>query len=134
MKKVIVCLSALSLFMASCSKTNEETELRNSTPGPVVPTPSCDTVNMKFAANIQPIFNANCVSCHNNVISNLGVRLDTYDGVKQQATRMRNNLSVLIGVISHASGFTPMPYNRPQLSDCDINKIKAWVNRNSPNN
>jgi hypothetical protein len=134
MRKVLVCIAALGLLVASCSKTNEETELRNSTSNTGVTPPACDTVNMKFAANIQPIFNANCVSCHNNVISNLGVRLDTYDGVKQQATRVRNNLSVLLGVITHASGFTPMPYNRPKLSDCDINKIKAWINRNSPNN
>lgn len=134
MKDVIVCLSLISLLLVGCSKTNEEIEKRNSTGNtgdiPVV----CDTVNMKFAADIQPIISANCVSCHNNVISNLNVRLDTYAGVKQQATRLRNNLSVLVGVTSHASGFTPMPYNLPKLSDCDVNKIKSWVDRGSLNN
>jgi hypothetical protein len=134
MKKVIVCLSVINLFLAGCSKTDEETERKKSTPNTVATPVGCDTVNMKFSANIQPIITANCISCHNSVRANLNVRLDTYEGVKQQATRLRNTISVLIGVTSHADGFTPMPYNKPKLSDCDINKIRSWVNRNSPNN
>lgn len=133
MKDVIAGLSLISVLIVGCSKTNEEAENKGTTAN-TGGTAVCDTVNMKFSANIQPIISANCVSCHNSVISNSNVRLDTYDGVKQQATRLRNSLSVLVGVTSHASGFTPMPYDRPKLSDCDVNKIKSWVDRGSPNN
>lgn len=129
MKKIFVGLSIISFFMASCSKTNEEIESKKSagnsdgTPG------NCDTTNMKYAANVQPILQANCYSCHGNGLSQNGVSLDTYNQVKQQA-----NNGNLIGVITHASGYPAMPFGRPKLSDCDINKIKDWVARGALNN
>jgi hypothetical protein len=40
----------------------------------------------------------------------------------------------LVGAITHAAGFLPMPQSAPKLSDCNINKIKDWVNRGALNN
>ncbi len=65
---------------------------------------SADTVNVSFAASIEPLLRANCFSCHGNG-SNLGnVSLDTYDDVKAVAVSGR-----LLGTISHSAGFVPMP-------------------------
>ncbi|GEO09664.1 c-type cytochrome [Segetibacter aerophilus] len=129
MKKICVCLCVISLFVASCSKTNEEVESKSSTPPTGGTTNPCDTVNMKYAANVQPILQANCYSCHGNGNVEGGVSLDTYNKVQQRAST-----GLLLNVITHASGYPAMPYQKPKLSDCDINKIRDWINRGSQNN
>ena len=114
----------VSFIIASCSKSNEAS-LKNSSGG----TDNCDTVNMTFAADIVPILQANCYSCHGNGLSQNGVSLDSYDQVKTQADNGN-----LIHVINHAPGYPAMPQGAPKLSDCTINKIKDWVDRGALNN
>jgi hypothetical protein len=126
MKKYTI-LYAVILFCAAfvaCSKENEQ-DLK----GPITTLPTCDTVNMKFTANVVPILSANCYSCHGNGRTFGGVNLDTYANVKLLA-----NDGSLLGAITHASGFSPMPKNAAQLSNCDINKIRDWINRGALNN
>jgi hypothetical protein len=127
MKSIFVCLSLISFVLIGCSKSNEETELKNSqgTGGTV----NCDTVDMKYAADIQPILQANCYSCHSNGHFESGVSLENYDKVKIQVGNGN-----LLGVITHASGYPAMPFGLPKLSDCTINKIKDWVGRGASNN
>lgn len=129
MKKVCVCLSLICFVVISCSKTNEEAESRKINGNTGGNTGNCDTVNMKYAANVLPIIQANCYSCHGNGLSQRGVSLDSYNKVKQQADNGN-----LIGVITHASGYPAMPFGLPKLADCDINKIKDWVARGALNN
>ncbi len=107
-------------LMISCSKNNEQ-EL-----GAGI---ICETNKMAYAANIQPILQNFCYTCHGMGLSQGGISLDTYAGVKAVADNGK-----LVGAISHASGFVPMPQNAPKLSDCNINRIKAWVNSGAPNN
>ena len=111
-------------MMLSCSKENEQ-NLR----GPVIVVPTCDTVNMKLAANVVPILSASCYGCHGNGNGMGGVRLDTYNNLKIWASG-----SNLLGAITHSAGYSPMPKNGAKLSDCDINKIRAWINRGALNN
>jgi mono/diheme cytochrome c family protein len=84
---------------------------------------------MKYTANVLPIIQANCYSCHANGQINGGVTLDSYTKVKAQVDNGN-----LIGVITHAAGYPAMPYNLPKLSECDINKIKDWIARGAQNN
>src|SRR5215207_9755076 len=117
MKKLCYCLLSLSvctLLFFACSKKNEE-ELNGST--------TCNSDNMTYAANIKPILQSFCFSCHGNGLSQNGVNFDTYAGVKAVADNGK-----LVGVISHAPGFPPMPQSAAKLSDCNINRIKDWVN------
>jgi len=121
---IIVGTIALLVFlMAACTKQNEQTLMENSTPQP------CDTTNMSFATDINPILENNCVSCHNTVQSNLGVILTDYNDVVIQV-----NNGNLLNVINHAPGYPQMPQGLPQLPSCSINKITAWINRGAPNN
>ncbi|MDQ6815183.1 MAG: cytochrome c [Bacteroidota bacterium] len=124
MKKIVIYITFLSLFFIGCSKTNEEAESKKSTTTPAGTASVCDTVNMKYALNIQPIIQANCYSCHANGVAESGVTLETYNQVKQKASS-----GLLLKVITHASGVPAMPYQRPKLSDCDINKIQDWIDR-----
>lgn len=127
MNKLLIILAITVVSIIGCSKTNEQTESRNNSTGGN--TGTCDTVNMKYAANVQPIIQANCYSCHGNGQAEGGISLDTYTKLKQRVDN-----GTLINVITHASGFQPMPKGLPKLSDCNINKIRSWVARGAPNN
>lgn len=111
-------------MMVACSKENEQ----NLT-GTVITPPTCDTINMQLTANVTPIFRANCYGCHGNGSGMGGVRLDVYTNLKVWATGGN-----LLGAITHAAGYSPMPQGGAKLSDCDINKIRAWINRGALNN
>ena len=119
----LLCLITGSILLTiSCSKSSEDT----------LTTPTqqlCDTVNMTYSSDVQPILQANCYSCHGNGIVNGGVSLDDYSNVRDLAED-----GELLGVITHAAGYPPMPDNGGKLSDCDINKIKDWINRGASNN
>lgn len=118
----LIILPILLMGAISCSKSNEA-DLQDQNPKP-----TCDTVHMTYVADVEPILKKNCYSCHGAGASQPdGVILEGYDHVKKEVDNGR-----LIGAITHAAGYTPMPYNLPQLSACDINKIKDWVNRGAP--
>lgn len=125
MRKIVSIASIVCFVAVACSKSSDTTQSPNNNGN----TGGCDTVNMKYTANIKPILEANCYSCHGNGLSQNGVSLDTYSKVKQQADNGN-----LLGVITHSNGYPPMPQGRPKLSDCDINKIKDWINRGAADN
>lgn len=119
MKKVFSALLILCIVF-SCSKNNEQ-DLGG--------TNACNSTNMTFAADIKPILQNYCFSCHGNGLSQNGISFDTHAGVKAVAGNGK-----LVGSITHAAGFLPMPQSAPRLSDCNINKIKDWINRGALNN
>ena len=112
-------LSSVVLILAGCAKDNEEELVGNT---------SCNSANMTFTS-IKPILQNACFSCHGNGQSQNGINFDSYAGVKVVADNGK-----LVGSITHAAGFKPMPQGAPKLSDCDINKIKDWVSRGALNN
>lgn len=118
-------LLALSLLfsLSGCYYDNEE-ELYQ-----YVSDQQCDTTQITFSGTIQPIMTANCVSCHNTGNASGGITLDTYNGIKTVATN-----GSLWGSVSWSSGYSPMPQGGGKLSDCELKKIKAWINAGSPNN
>jgi mono/diheme cytochrome c family protein len=92
-------------------------------------TGSCDPSLFKFNADIKPILATNCTGCHSGGAPSAGINLTSYDVVKQVAQNGR-----LVGAITHAAGYSPMPKNANKLSDCKINQIKNWVAAGAPNN
>ncbi|MBK9566208.1 MAG: hypothetical protein IPO37_13885 [Saprospiraceae bacterium] len=58
---------------------------------------------MSYVNNIKPILSS-CTSCHKSGNTSGGVLLDTYQGVKSSISGGK-----LLGSISWASGFKPMP-------------------------
>ncbi len=115
-------LCTIIIVAVSCSKSSEDKL------NPVTTT-TCDTANSTYTANILPILKANCYSCHGNGQVNGGENFDTYANVKSAAQS-----GALLGAISHAAGYPAMPLNLPQLSDCDINTIRSWINNGMLNN
>lgn len=90
---------------------------------------ACNTENISFANHVLPLLQNRCIGCHSAANSSGGVNLSAHAGVTAAASGGR-----LVGVINHAQGFLPMPQGGQKLSQCDIDKITAWVQAGTPNN
>jgi hypothetical protein len=44
------------------------------------------------------------------------------------------NNGKLMGSITWASGFSPMPKNASKMPDCEIQKIQKWIDQGALNN
>ena len=95
----------------------------------IYPTLECNTENASYSGVVLSIISDNCYTCH-DANSNFGnVTLEGYTALKTYVDNGK-----LLGVIRHETGFSPMPKNQPQLVECDISKIEAWVNEGALNN
>lgn len=111
----------ISIFLSGCYY-DKESEL--------YPTgPSCDTAGvMTYSGSIAPIMTANCNVCHSTAVAESGVVTENYDGLSVVA----KNGSLWAAV--NWSGPIQMPKGNDKLSDCDLTKIKKWIDAGSPNN
>lgn len=89
----------------------------------------CDTTNISYANDIVPILTNSCVGCHSTGNPSTSVSLDNFNGV--QAVALSGQL---YGSLSWQSGYSPMPKNGNQLANCEIEKIKAWIDAGALNN
>jgi hypothetical protein len=92
-------------------------------------TATCDTVNVTFSASVLPVLKTYCVGCHSAASPSAGIDLSTYAAVKVYAANGR-----LMGSITHAIGYKPMPSSTSKLGACEINQIKAWITKGILNN
>ena len=117
----IICSGLFcSLSFSSCYYDVEE-ELYGS---------NCDTTNVTYSTTITELLqNYTCLSCHVGSNPSGGFSLETYGGVKAKV-----NDGTLWGSINHLQGFSAMPQGANKMSQCDINKVKAWMDAGAPNN
>ncbi len=84
-------------------------------------TAQSDASQIKFALEVKPFIDQNCLGCHSNNGSALPV-LETYDQVKKAATRTNTRIN---------DTSSPMPPNGlPQKIDRDV--FKQWMNDGYP--
>ncbi len=118
-RNLILGITGLLFFvflLSSCEFKNEETM-------DFVP---CDTTNITYST-VQPIFENNCVRCHNEVTNYFDIKLNSYDNVQAAAQS-----GYLIKAVNHLPGVVPMPFQLPKLGDCEVKKITNWINNNTP--
>ncbi|QEC66742.1 hypothetical protein FRZ67_05275 [Panacibacter ginsenosidivorans] len=90
---------------------------------------TCDTTQYTYSGTISGIFETNCIGCHSTNNASGGIDLSTYAGASVVALNGR-----LVGAVTHAPGYSPMPQNAPMLPDCNITQIEKWVAAGAPNN
>jgi mono/diheme cytochrome c family protein len=99
----------------------------------IIPNNNCDTtVDISYRTDITNILQQNCYICHSaeKYVSSGGFhQLDKFSGLQEMVTNGK-----LLKAINHFPGAVPMPYGGGKLSDCDIMKITAWVNRGAHDN
>jgi uncharacterized membrane protein len=92
-------------------------------------TGGCNTANMSFNNDIKPIINDKCAGCHSGNNPSGGIDLSTHAGVSAVALSGQ-----LYGSINWQTGFSSMPQGGSKLPQCEIDKIKSWVDAGAPNN
>lgn len=92
---------------------------------------NCDTTAaVNYSSTVKAILsNNNCMGCHSGAGASGGINLDTYTGVSAVVQNGK-----LYGSISRLPGYSPMPQSGNKMSNCDILKIKKWIDSGSPNN
>jgi hypothetical protein len=121
----VVILSSIIWFASGCYYDSEELLFPQTDP-------SCDTINITYALSVAPILQENCLLCHSNsMAAGFGgnLRLEDYADVK-----IRVDDDKLLGAISHASGYSPMPMDASKLDPCKIKTISLWINAGAPDN
>ena len=130
MKNILPIAASALIILAGCYNDKADQLYPEPTAGGGGNT--CDTTTMSFATDIKPIMDQYCAtaSCHNS-----SVMAGTYDFSKHsEVKRAAVTTNRLLGAINHQTGFSPMPSAMPKLSDCNINKITAWVNQGTLDN
>jgi hypothetical protein len=91
---------------------------------------ACNTDNVTYSITVSGLLNSyGCLSCHTGPAPEGNVNLQGYANVKAIAESGR-----LYGAISHAPGYHPMPEGGTKMNQCDITRIKAWIDAGAPNN
>jgi len=125
MKQLIIL--SLILLIASVSGCYYDSEEHLY---PKLSTPCDDTV-VTFSGTVTSIMQP-CLSCHSNANAlNEGgaIKLQNYADVIKMVTNGK-----LMGSITHANGFIPMPNGGGKLVDCEINQLQKWIDNGTPNN
>lgn len=93
----------------------------------------CDTLRyISYTGEIQAFLSLKCGSgrtnCHNNTAPT-GFYLDTYEHVSNLVES-----GDFYSAITHAPGYTPMPYNLPALDSCSLATLLRWIHTGYPEN
>lgn len=81
----------------------------------------CDTIaGAKFATFVQPLVQSKCKGCHSGTTPQGGIKLTTYSEIRTIALDGRFYNSV------NASA-NWMPKGGAKLSDCNLVKLKTWI-------
>lgn len=113
-KHLILCIFFILVILSvnSCTYNNEED---------LYPNQNCDTTVIGFKKDILPLIINKCSDCHGEKSPKAGIRLDSYETISVLAAS-----PIFLKVINYESGYKGMPENG-KMSDCNINKITAWV-------
>ncbi|WP_459074975.1 hypothetical protein [Halocola ammonii] len=88
----------------------------------------CDTLNVTYSGTIRPLIENRCEGCHSGSTPSGGISYETYEGVAEVAADGR-----LLGAINWDPDYANMPQNGDQLSQCNIDKIRIWIENGYPN-
>jgi len=117
MKQKIVPIIALCIFFLTLFSSCAEDKL-------VDLEPACENITVRFAVDIAPIFSTNCdiSGCHSASTNNVYDASD-YNSIANNAERIYNALNAGI-----------MPQGKGRLPECEIQKIRSWIDAGKLNN
>ncbi|NOT92450.1 hypothetical protein [Ferruginibacter sp.] len=118
--QITVGLFLITTSTSSCYYDKEEI---------LYPQSACDTATVTYSSSVVPILVSNCTSCHAGNTPSAGIKLDTHADVKIQVANGK-----LWGSVSHTASYSPMPKSGSKMSDCNLTKIKKWIDAGAPNN
>lgn len=110
---ILVLLTSLLIFSCRKDKVQE-----------VAPQPEECPETISYTDDIQPFLDMNCSTsgCHNANSGSAGYVLETH-------AQVSDNADVILSVIRHESGFSPMPQGGQKLNDSTIQKMECWISQ-----
>ena len=144
LKLIAAFLLILSVIGGACGSPAGTTPTTSTNPVPPL------TV-IKLSADIQPVFNANCVTCHQGAAPQGGMTLETGKAfaslvnvksaesalmrVKPGAPSESYLIFKLEGTQTQVGGSgAQMPFNGIPLPAAQIELIRRWISQGAPNN
>lgn len=120
MKRFLFLFAFAPFFLNSCRYDH--------VPEPV--SVSCDSAVATYNATIVPILQEKCYACHSGAVISGGVDLGVYNNVK-----FYSDEGSLWSVTSRDHNFPPMPPDAAnKLDECQLAKVKKWINTGAPDN
>jgi len=110
------------VILTSCYYDSEEK---------LYPATNCASTAMSLSADITPILERNCYSCHSVGAGPLNGNI-TLEGYGELMKHVQSG--ALLGAIKHQYGFSAMPKNASQLGSCETAKIEKWIADGALNN
>lgn len=86
----------------------------------------CDTTSFSFATDVFPIFEKNCIPCHNGNHQNTSYKLTNFSEIS--ASVISGN--TLDRINSNTSDVMPQS---GKMDDCKIRIIEKWIENGAPN-
>jgi hypothetical protein len=115
-------------FFSSCYYDNNE-ELYG--------TINCDTVDISYTADILPILENACLTCHNTTSAGVlggGNNLEGFDNLSNYIIAGDAQNSTFYASVAWIPGTSFMPQGSEKLSSCNIAQIRSWINGGATNN
>jgi hypothetical protein len=125
-KEIILLLSSCCFFIAFASCYHHKGDIE-------YPSSLCDTTNVTLSGQLTDIMEINCFRCHSNAnAATLGgnYNLQDYNTIQEAAL----SGSLLSSILRDNKLAPPMPQDGGKLSDCEINKFRAWINGGAQHN
>lgn len=121
MLKVVLGFAMLFFVIESCFYDSEE----HLYPNP----PACDTLNVSYNLDVNPILMNRCYNCHGN---NNTVSVYEFEGYLDLINFIEKGK--LLGAVKRQGGFLAMPQGADKIPDCEISILEAWINQGKKNN
>lgn len=96
---------------------------------PAYATNLCDTSNLSYSKDIEPLLSRACYNCHGAGVDLGNVTLEGYSSLETYI-----NDGSLIGSIKQSGGFSSMPKGGTKFNECSTNKVAVWIRQGALNN
>ncbi len=87
---------------------------------------SCDTTSVTYSADISPIINSQCASCHSSNSPSAGISIHDYSSA---VSYVNSSKTKLLGSVKWDGTASNMPKGGSKWNACNISKLEAWINQ-----
>jgi len=109
MRNIVLFMVLLSIFAAGCTK-DVSTEV------------TCGATTPSFSAEVYPVLQQKCISCHGDAMPRGNVSLSNYTKVSANKSAVRN---IFVSTTSHEG---------VSVTTAQRNTVCCWIDSDAPNN
>ena len=123
------CFSVAFLLLFGCTHQPEKTII-------ALPVNSCDSINISYVHDIQPIFSTHCYSCHSTQATLTGgLNLEDTTSLRNYLKNGFRGDGIYGSKLYHCMLHTPLAQQMPPtyiVDSCSLKKIHCWLKNGAP--